>query len=64
MLLNSYVRLRTMVVCRKGQGLVEYLILLTVIAVGVIGVALAFRTQLRNMFNYIKDSLRKAQTTR
>jgi Flp pilus assembly pilin Flp len=58
MLLNTYVRLRTMMVCRKGQGLVEYLILITVVAVGLIIIITTFRNQLRTLFRDITDRLR------
>lgn len=57
MLLNTYVRLRTMMLCRKGQGLVEYLILVSLVAVGLIGLVLVFRRQLRSVFQNIVDAL-------
>lgn len=59
MLLNTYCRLRSMVVSRKGQGLVEYVILVTVLAVGLISVVTIFRDQIKNMFDSIVNRLRR-----
>jgi Flp pilus assembly pilin Flp len=60
MLLNTYVRLRTMMVCRKGQGLVEYLILITLLAVALIAPMILFRDAIIEKLNEIKDSILKA----
>lgn len=43
MLLNAYVRMRNVMVGRKGQGMTEYIILVAVVAIVLIASVKSFR---------------------
>jgi Flp pilus assembly pilin Flp len=60
MLLKTYVRMRTIMICRKGQSLMEYALLAALIAIALIAVVITFRTTLINKFKEISTKLGKA----
>lgn len=46
----------------EGQGLIEYALLVALIAIVVIAVLLVLGPEISNIFQYIKDQLALAQT--
>jgi pilus assembly protein Flp/PilA len=63
-MLNSMINyLRVKLSNKKGQGMVEYGLIIGLIAVLVIGAFALFRTQLVALFNNITDILTGANTT-
>ncbi len=57
MLLNTYVKLRNKLSCKKGQGFVEYLILVVLVAVGLITVIYYFRDTLIGRLEEVTDRI-------
>ena len=46
-----------------GQGLVEYVLLIALVAIGLIGIILLFRNSIGNIFNVIKGNLDSAPSS-
>lgn len=44
-----------------GQGLSEYTLILTIVAIAVIAVAVAFRKQIASLFNTATDEIKKQE---
>lgn len=59
MLLKTYCRMRSMLVCRKGQSLMEYVLLVALIAVVLIGTVIAFRNKLAGKFSEVTRNLNR-----
>lgn len=59
MLLKTYVRMRSMLVCRKGQSLMEYVLLVALIAVVLIGTIIAFRNKLSSKLGSVTSALNR-----
>ena len=56
-MLNAYVWLRRLLYDRSGQGLVEYALILVLVAIVVIGVLTTLGTQIRTAFQDIVGTL-------
>lgn len=57
MLTNLYVRLMNSLKNEKGQGMVEYALIIGLVAVILIGAIVAFRGQIANLFQSLTDGL-------
>ena len=57
MLLRSYVKLRNKLSSKKGQGFVEYLILIVLVAIGVIGAILLFRDEIFGKLGWVTEEI-------
>lgn len=61
MLLRTYVSMSTLMICKKGQSLMEYALLAALIAIALIGTVIAFRKTLMDKFKYIQSKLSSAK---
>lgn len=61
MLLNTYVKLRNKLRSKKGQGFVEYIILIVLVALGLMVTLIAFRGQIADAFTRITDNISNMQ---
>jgi Flp pilus assembly pilin Flp len=60
MFLKQYVRIMSILSSRKGQGLVEYGLLVVLIAIGLIATVVAFRGSIVNKFGEISNAIAAA----
>ena len=58
--LNSRTKLATALSRQEGQGMVEYALIIVLVAIGVIVAITALRTQLQTVFNTIVNNLSTA----
>lgn len=56
-MLSTYVRLRELLIRKDGQGLVEYALILVLVAIVVIGVLTTMGTRIQAAFQDIVSSL-------
>lgn len=63
MLVSMFNYLKVRLACKKGQGMVEYGLIIGLIAILVIGSFVAFRDQLSQLFTNIKNVIEGANTT-
>jgi pilus assembly protein Flp/PilA len=60
MVLNARAKLATALTRQEGQGMVEYALIIVLVAIGVIVAITALRTQLQTVFNTIVNNLSTA----
>ena len=60
MFLKSYVKMRTIMLCKKGQSMMEYALLAALIAIFLIAAIYAFRDALTAKFNDITKAFTTA----
>jgi pilus assembly protein Flp/PilA len=58
--LNVRTKLATALTRQEGQGMVEYALIIVLVAIGVIVAITALRTQLETVFNTVVNSLSTA----
>jgi len=59
-MLKMYVTLKTLMACEEGQDLVEYALVVALIALGAVAAMQALSTEISTVFGTIKDSLANA----
>lgn len=56
-------KLKALYVEEQGQGMTEYGLVLAVIAIGIVGTVVAFKGEIVNLYNDIKDTVTTQRTS-